>query len=260
MKHVVFLIGCIFVLLLAGQLCAYSVLFRAFHDDLPPSPDARVEDPEEWNANSVTPGNNVFAEEDGRLQQTANECPPSVTKTFLPVVDGANWTDYTVSMDVWWKDDDGVSIIFRYTDEEHYYSFTVGGTDPIYANNYFLGPTNFPETTCFGLGGEKANLLGQGPNGQAVSNAGPFTMMVRVEDSKIECFFGEQISPDEIMAGKTPPKMCEAEDDRFESGGVAIGTSSCPSEFGNIMVLAGEGKAVDANGKLATTWADIRNQ
>ena len=111
MKHVVLVFSCVFVLLFAGQLCADDVLFRAFHENLPPFPDAKVEDPKEWNNNNVSNGANVFDVADGRLQQTSNECALT-TKTLLPVVDGANWTDYTISMDVWWKDDDGVAIIF----------------------------------------------------------------------------------------------------------------------------------------------------
>ncbi|MFQ6044410.1 MAG: Ig-like domain-containing protein, partial [Candidatus Poribacteria bacterium] len=104
-----------------GRALRGGILFRAFTRDRP-IPNASAENANEWNKRNVTPGKNVFQVAGGRLKQTSNGCSES-TKTLFPV-NGSNWTDYTVVVDFWDRDNDSISIIFRYTDPDNYYNFT----------------------------------------------------------------------------------------------------------------------------------------
>ena len=81
--------------------------------------------------------------------------------------------------------------------------------------------------------------------------------MVRATGNKIEVFFGPQIPREDILNGETPPKLAEVTDSKYRRGKVGIYSASCPAEFANILVIGLPG-AADADGKLATTWADIK--
>lgn len=147
MKHFELLISVSVLLsLLAIQVYAVEIVFDAFSGEKP-IPDEKVQDPEEWAKNSVTPNANTFSVANDRLVQTANECAMS-TKTLLPVVDGSNWVNYTVSVDVWYNDDDAVGIIFRYTDEGSFYSFVIAGADENYNNQWYVGDASAGEAVC----------------------------------------------------------------------------------------------------------------
>jgi len=111
------------LLALVGYAHAQDILFQAFTGEKP-IPNAAAEDVDEWNDRNVTKGLNSFKVTDGRLEQTSNDCAAS-TKTLFPVDGAESWTDYSVVVDIWWLDDDGVSIVFRYTDEDNYYIFTI---------------------------------------------------------------------------------------------------------------------------------------
>jgi hypothetical protein len=244
------------VFLLVTNQSNAQVLFRAFHETQPPIPNKSVENADEWNKNVLTKGANVFQVAAGKLVQSGNECA-ATSKTPFPGVDGTNWTDYTVVFDVWWKDDDGLGIIFRYTNDTSYYCFITGGTDGHYSNNWFIGKDIFKEKVCFlDAGGAP---IKKGPTGLNVDNSGPYTMMIQVKGSKIEGFFGKQIPQKDILAGKTPPKMGEVDDNSFKKGAAGIGTSTCPSEFANIQVFGPGGPlAVNVRDKLATFWSTMK--
>ena len=75
---------------------------------------------DKWNANSVSPGKHDFKIEDGWLTQSLDTCD-NATTTLLPV-DSADWTDYTVAVDIRRRGDlgdandakDTVSVTYRY--------------------------------------------------------------------------------------------------------------------------------------------------
>jgi hypothetical protein len=230
-------------------------LFRAFVKGDKPIPNAAVEKADEWNKRTVTKGKNSFLVADGKLKQTANDCVNS-TKTLFPV-DGTNWRDYTVVLDVWDRDNDSFSILFRYTKPDAYYNFTIGAGD--FTNRWFLGDSATRENDCFD---GAASKLGTGPNGLNIDETGKtaYTAMVRVKGSKIEVFFGEQVSKKDILAGKTPPKVGEANDSNHKKGTAGLHFGSNPADLANIYVFGPGGpRAVDVKDKLSTLWGRLKS-
>lgn len=255
MRRGFWLIGA--VLLGVAPLAWGQLLFAAFTGE-DPIPNRSVEDPQKWNDNVVTPGILIFDAADGRLKQTADGCG-ATSKVLFPEVDMTGWSDYTVAFNAWWRDDDGIAIIFRYQGEDRYYSYVAGGADGHYSHSWFLGPAIFKEGVCFlDQGG---NPFDRGPLGLAIDNTGNtgYTMMLRVEGSKMEAYFGELMPLEDILAGKTPPKVGEFEDAEIPDGPAGIGVSTCPSDFANIVVYGPGGPlAVDPQGKLPTAWALLK--
>jgi hypothetical protein len=237
----------------AAQLNA-ELLFRADFENA-----NGVNDPAEWNANNVTLGKHVYEVEDGWLTQTADGCE-NTTKTLFPV-DGDDWTDYTVAVDIRWRGDlgdanDVLSIIFRYTDPNSYYQFSIGASQ--YNYEWWLADTHANEALCFdGPFPPAEAILAQGVHGVAMDEGGKdaYTAVVKVTGDMMEAFFGEQV---DVLAGKMPPKTGEATDGKHEKGTAGIHMSSVPASFDNIIVFAGS-LAVDAQDKLPTVWGVLKS-
>lgn len=212
-------------------------------------------DIEAWER--VSPDALIFSVEDGVVKQTGNEIAHT-TKVLVPV-NGSNWTDYTVAVDRWWRDNDVLGLVFRYTDENAYYSFLVGAGD--WDNNWCLAKTFGPEESDVGLhfedgqSADKVLLIGtlEAPINEAGGVA--YTMAVNVSGDTIEAFFGTQV---DVLAGDMPPSVGEVTDNSFSKGTAGIYIESCPSDFDNFVVLGSAGSAVNPKGKLAATWASIR--
>jgi hypothetical protein len=255
MKRLVFFLGLTVALFYATNQLQAQLLFQAFTAGEKPFPNAAVENPDEWNKRNVTAGKNIFQAADGRLKQISNDCATS-TKTPFPV-NGDNWTDYTIVLDVWDRDNDSFSILFRYTDENNYYNFTVGASD--FGNTWRIGKATARENDCFDGG---APSLATGPNGLIIDESGKtaYTMMVRVKGPKIEVFFGPQVPRKEILAGKTPEKLGEAADDAFKKGTAGLHFGSNPADMANILVFGPGGPlSVEAKGKLSTVWGALKS-
>jgi len=245
MKRFLFLLSLAVALFFATSQLNAQILFHAdFENTSGPN------DPAAWNANNVTKGKNVFDVSGGRLIQTSNDCA-NTTKTLFPV-DGSSWTDYTVAIDIWDKDNDAFSILFRYTDENNYYNFTIGAGD--FGNTWRLGNATARENDCFD---GAAPALAQGDNGLTIDESGgtAYTAVVKVAGNKIEVFFGEQV---DVKAGQLPPKLDEVTDNSHTQGTAGLHFGSNPAELDNIFVL-GPGVAVEPQGKLATAWGRIKS-
>jgi hypothetical protein len=228
-------------------------LFRAFSGDKP-FPDAAVEDAAEWNKRNITPGKNVFETAGGRLKQTSNGCSES-TKTLFPV-NGSNWTDYTVAVDVWDLDNDAFSIVFRYSDPNSYYNFTVGAGD--FGNTWYLCETTAREEDCFGNPPSADKTLATGPNGLTIDETGgtAYTMAVKVAGRKIEVFFGKQV---DVLTGHMPPKLGEANHGTYKKGTVGLHMGSNPAAFANILVLGPGGLPVDIQDRFSVVWGALKS-
>jgi hypothetical protein len=255
MKRYIFHISLAIVLVFATSSSGADILFQAFTGEAP-IPNADAEDGGAWSGNNITAGANNFQVVNDHLKLSDNECAKT-TKTLLPGIDGSNWVNYTVSMDVWYQDDDAIGIIFRYTGEESFYSFVVCGADGNFNDQWYLGNACAGEGVCFFDSPRFGEPLDSGPNNPVLAQNVPYTMMVRVTGPKIEAFFGPQVPRADILNGATPPKLSEVTDSKYSRGRVGIYVASCPAEFANIMVIGGAG-AVDAEDKLTTTWGSIK--
>jgi hypothetical protein len=247
MKSFVFLFSLAVVLVFAASQLNAAPLFKADFENTSGS-----NDPAAWNANNVTAGKNVFVVEGGRLKQTSDGCSET-TKTPFPV-DGANWTDYIVAADVWWYDDDFVSLLFRYTGPDTYYNFTVAASS---SDSWYLGNATAAEGECFGDTGLPS--LTEGPTGVTIDEAGgtAYTMAVMVAGSTIELFFGEQV---DVEAGQMPPKMGEVTDSTYTHGTAGVHCASNATDFDNIVVLGLDATAVKPQDKLAATWGQLKSR
>jgi hypothetical protein len=235
-----------------------GVLFRAFSKDRP-VPDAAVEDEAAWNANAVTAVTD-FAVEGDLLVQSADGCANS-TKVPFPGVDGSNWADYTVAVDMSWRSDiadanDALSILFRYTDENSYYNFTIGASD--FGETWYLCTAVAIEIDCFPNPPDAALTLASGPNGLTIVQdaSGVYTAAVTVTGGKIEVFFGEQV---DVLGGEMPPKVGEVTDSAYKRGTAGLHMGSCPASYSNMVVLGPGGFAVDARGKLPAVWGVLKS-
>jgi hypothetical protein len=237
-----------------------GILFRAFSGKKP-IPNAAVEDPAEWNKRNVTAGITQFAVDSGVMTQTADGCGNS-TKVPFPGVDGSNWTDYTVAADLSWRSDLGdandiLSILFRYTDENSYYNFTIGASD--FGETWYLCKATAIEADCFPNPPDAALTLASGPTGLTIVQdaSGVYTAAVVVAGDKIQVFFGEKV---DVLGGRMPPKLGEVTDSTYMHGTAGLHMGSCPATYGNILVLGpGGSRAVDAQGKLPGTWGTLKS-
>ena len=247
MNRFMFLLSLAVVLIFATSQLSTAALFKADFSNA-----SGVNDPAAWTANNVTAGLNVFAHDaaSGRLEQTIEGCGNS-TKTPFPV-DGSGWADYIVSTDVWFPDNDTISILFRYTDENNYYNFTVGAGD--FNNEWYLGIATANEAECYD--GARPNIA-TGPLGLTIDETGgtAYTLAVIAVGSTIDLFFGEQT---DVEAGQFPPKVGGVTDGTYTSGTAGLHFGSLPCFLDNILVIDALGAAVDSQDKLATTWAELK--
>jgi hypothetical protein len=196
------------------------------------------------------------------LIQSADGCGNS-TKVPFPVVNGFNWADYTVAVDMSWRSDigdanDALSILFRYTDENSYYNFTVGASD--FSEMWYLCKATAREADCFANPPDAAATLASGPTGVTITQdaSGVYTAAVTVTGDRIQVFFGEAV---DVLAGKMPPKLGEVTDRTFARGTVGIHMGSCPASYSNILVLGpGGARPVAAQGKLGTAWGVLKSE
>jgi hypothetical protein len=255
MKRFVFLLSFVVVLFFAGSHLSAQTLFYADFENT-----SGVNDPAAWGANAVSAVTD-FAVADGKMTQSADGCANS-TKVPFPVVDGSNWTDYTVAVDMSWRSDlgdanDALSVLFRYTDENSYYNFTVGASD--FSEMWYLCKATAREADCFANPPDEAATLASGETGVTITQdaTGIYTAVVVVVGSRIQVFFGEEV---DVMAGEMPPKLGEVTDSTFTQGTAGIHMGSCPGTYDNIIVLGPEGGAsVDSPGKLTATWGQLKS-
>ncbi|MFB3040215.1 MAG: hypothetical protein ACE1ZS_00235 [Candidatus Poribacteria bacterium] len=245
MKYFVLLLSMAVVLFFATSQLNAQILFQADFSNT-----SGNNDPAAWNANNVGAGKNVFDVAGGRLLQTTNDCVNS-TKTPFPT-DGSSWTDYAVAVDIWDKDNDAFSILFRYTDANNYYNFTIGGGD--FDNRWRLGDSTAREDDCFDAA---SPALAEGENGLTIDESGAtaYTMVVSVNGDKIQVFFGEQV---DVQSGQLPPLLAEVNDNAHPQGTAGLHFGSNPMDLDNIFVF-GPGVAVEPQGKLATAWGQIKS-
>jgi hypothetical protein len=254
MKRFVLLLAPVAVLFFATTQLDAQILFHADFENT-----SGVNDPAAWSANAVTAVTD-FAVEGGLMVQSADGCANS-TKVPFPGVDGSNWTDYIVAADMSWRSDiadanDALSILFRYTDENSYYNFTIGASD--FGETWYLCTAAAIEIDCFPNPPDAALTLASGPNGLTIVQdaSGVYTAAVLVSGSTIQVFFGEQV---DVLGGEMPPKVGEVTDSTFTHGTAGIHMGSCPASYDNIVVLGPDSAlAVDSQDKLATTWGQLK--
>ena len=244
MKSFLFLLGLGALLFYTvAPVNAQALLFEADFENT-----NGANDPAAWNANSIGAGKNTFVVADGVLKQTMNDCGNS-TKTLFPT-DGSSWTDYAISVDIFDRDNDALSVLFRYTDENNYYNFTIGGGD--FDNTWYLGDATAREDDCFD---GAAPALATGPNGLTIDESGAtgYTMVVSVAGNEIKLFFGEQVD----VPSELPPLLWKGADDAHVQGTAGLHFGSNPADLDNIKVFPA-GVAVEPKGKLATAWGQIK--
>jgi hypothetical protein len=255
MKWFILLLTFTVMLSFAASQSNAQILFHADFED-----NEGANDPGKWNANNVSPGKHVYKIEDGWLTQTADDCSNS-TKTLFPA-DSADWSDYTVAVDIRWRGDIGdandvLSIIFRYTDPNSYYQFSIGASQ--YNLEWWLADTHANEGACFDSPLPPADrTLAQGVHGIAIDEGGKtaYTAVIKVEGDKIEAFFGEQV---DVKAGQMPPKVGEATGDKYQEGTAGLHMASVPASFDNITVFGANGLPVDARYKLSSLWGALKS-
>ena len=253
-KRLLILIGFAVLSLAVGQSNAQILFYADFEDTKGPN------NIDSWER--VTPEALDFSVQDGVLKQLANEVV-NTTKVFPPV-DGSDWTDYTVAVDFWLRDNDILGLVFRYTDEDHYYSFQIGASD--FGNTWHFNITSADDQKDWAEPAwSSQDILLQG---QLVAPLGPlaapldqvggtgYTMAVVLDGNNIKFFFGTQV---DVLAGEMPPEIGEFTDDSFAKGTAGIYIATCPSDFDNFIVLGSAGTAVTPKSKLTTAWGSLKS-
>lgn len=237
-----------------------TVLFEADFDKKA-VPDASVNKPESWTAQSVDKLSK-FSIKDGTLIDESDGCGNS-TLTLLPDPKGSNkdWTHYTVSMDVSWSDNDNLAIIFRYTDPKSFYAFILSASEAL--QKYWLvpGPDGTGTKICLDVAAADKAALATGPHGETIkegANAGgKITAIGGWYTAKVEAF-GETINLYFGPQGK-PKLLKSVKDKKFTKGTVGIWRGSDPGGLDNVSVISPPpGTAVEPKSKLATSWGNIK--
>lgn len=247
-NHLLTIIISVLWLFSLGQSNAQILFHADFEDTKGPN---NIDD---WER--TTPKALQFEVKDGKLLQTANEVV-NTTKTLIPI-DGSRWTDYTVAVDLWTRDNDILGLVFRYTDEDNYYSFQIGGSD--FGNTWHLNSLSADDQKDWANPAwSNQDILLEGNLAAPLDQAGGtgYTMAVTISGAKIEVFFGSQVN---LLDEEMPPKLGEVTDKSFDKGTTGLYIATNPSDFDNFIVLGPAGLAVTLTGKLATTWAHIKRK
>ena len=240
------LVSFVMLVLVVGQSNA-QILFYANFENTQGSNNI-----DDWER--ISPDALDFSVKDGILVQAANEVV-NTTKTLIPVA-SSDWTDYTVAVDIFARDNDVLGLVFRYTDEDNYYSFLLGLSD--FANTWHLNITSADEKKDWAGAWEGQNFILEGALGQQLDQTGAigYTMAVTLSGDNIKVFFGPQI---DVLAGEMPPELGEIADDSFDKGTTGLYIATCPSDFDNFIVFGPDGLAVTPKGKLAAVWGVLRS-
>lgn len=239
---------------------AQTVLFEADFDKKA-VPDASVNKPESWTAQAEDKLPK-FSIKDGALIDEADGCGNS-TRTLLPDPKGSNkdWTNYTVSMDISWSDNDNLAVIFRYTDPKSFYAFIFSASEA--GQKYWLvpGPDGTKTKECLDPAAADKAALATGPHGETIKEGtyaggkitnigGWYTAKVEAFGDTINLYFGPQ--------GK-PKLLKSVKDGKFKKGTVGIWRGSDPGGLDNVSVISPPpGVAVEPKAKLATTWGSLK--
>ena len=215
-------------------------------------PNKKVNDEAEWHAQVQRKGLANWIADKGTLRQTQNDCANSTT-TLLPDPLGTNenWTDYTVEADFTWEDNDDWAIAFRWTSSKSFYFFAISASEEA---QYFLGKSDDgagTDAVCIEFGGKS---LAVGPREGVIDEGGQtvYTMKVSAIGNEINVYFGEKGAVELLDTVK---------DSTYKQGTVGIFNGTVVGTIDNVRVYGKSGPfAVDAQDKLATTWANIKKQ
>jgi len=242
-------------------------------------PDKKFNNASEWNKGAQSPNLvewvNVKHAGSGRLFQTKNTNANTTTTVAPAPADCKNWTDYTVQMTVTYDDDDKWPLVFRYKDSNNYYFFAIeqadsdqgGGPPKAYllkapaADGALNGANVMPVVDMPGLkikqGGGK-----QLPDGDKQVNAPVETeawvIRVEVKGDNIKCYFfpRKDIKRLDDLAPNKP--IIEAKDNSNPKGCVGIRNDTIVGTVDDFAVYGTGGLAVEARGKLATAWGNMK--
>ncbi len=253
-----------FTLFVIAKGEAQIIFFADFEDDSKDAvPNQDVNDVANWkpaNAGQIW-ALAPFANGTQGLKQTVEGCGIS-GNTPLPGVDG--FTNGIIQLEMSWGDNDSWGITFRQSAPDKGYLVVFGGSETpavIVARLDECGATGkcLDEISCEN---NAANTLAQAPHGLQINEANGASYLGRVEvkGDNIKVWYlpvADIGNPNDPDLGDP---LIEVEDATHKSGGVGVWHESqgnCLVD--NVLVMSG-GLAVNANGKLTTTWAGIKEQ
>lgn len=226
-------------------------------------------DPDAWNAGAQTEGLINFIHVNhagsGRLHQTLNTNANTTTVVAPTSADCEDWTDYTVQVTVTYDDNDCWFLVFRYTDADNYYMFSVEqgaaiarlwrapAPDAPDARN---GVPVAPDTPMPGVQIQG----GAATEGNLDEPVGTEEWVVRavVEGNNIKCYFFPREDIESLDDPAPGPPIIDMDDDSNSNGCVGIRNESIVGTIDDFAVYGPSGLAVDAREKLATTWGNTK--
>jgi len=244
---------------------AQVVFFADFEDDSKDAiPNQDVNDVANWDPDNAGQVWAIGAFPNGTdgLKQTVEGCGIS-GNTPLPGVD--DFSDGIIQLEMSWGDDDSWGIVFRQTAVDKGYLVVFGGVETPAVILARLDDGCGLVGQCLSDAGCENNpgkTLAQEPHGLGAvdqGNAVSYFGRIEAQGDTIKIWY---LKLDDIGDPDNPDlgePTIEVQDATHASGAVGVWHESqgnCLVD--NVLVTTAVGFAVDANGKLATTWAGIK--
>jgi len=263
---------------------AQTMLYIDFETQGPSKtfPDKKFNNASEWSKGAQSPNlvewSNVKHAGSGRLFQTRNTNANTTTTVAPAPADCKSWTDYTVQMTVTFDDDDKWPLVFRYTNPDNYYFFAIEQKDSVPAGNaptaYLLkapaadgalnGTNVVPSVDMPGVkisqgGGKELPDVDKAVKDPVETEE--WVIRVVVKGSDIKCYFFKRkdINKLDDLAPNKP--IFEAKDASNSKGCVGLRNDSMIGTIDDFAVYGASGLtglAVDARGRLATSWGLLK--
>ena len=267
MKRILFVLFVIGLALFAiAQGEARVMFFADFEEDSKKAvPDKDVNDVANWKPDNpaqiwaLAP----FANGTQGLKQTTEGCGNS-GNTPLPGV--KNFTNGIIQLEMSWGDNDSWGIIFRKSANDKGYLVVFGGTETPAVILARLDDGCGGVGQCLDQSGcenNPAKTLGQVPHGLQINEANGASYLGRIEaqGDTIKVWYSKLADIKDPRARDLGAPILEVKDATHKSGSVGVWHESqvnCLIDNVTVTDSGFFGLAVEPQGKMATTWGDIK--
>ncbi len=256
-------------LFIVAQGEAQTLFFADFEDNSPVAvPGQAANDPANWvpeNAGmawalDAFPGNGTQG-----LMQTVEGCGNSGNTPLMGV---DNFTDGFMQMEMSWADNDEWGFIFRQSAPDKGYLVAFGASETAAVIVARLDDGCGAPGVCLDgppvCENDPANTLAQVDHGLTIDEVGNGTAYfgrVEVIGNTIKVWYLPLADVADTNASDLGPPLVEIQDNSHVAGSVGVYQGSQGScMIDNVLVAGVQGStAVNAGGKLTTTWARIKN-
>lgn len=230
-------------------------------------PNPKVNDIIEWNKSKRLKGTVLWQEEGkGFMHNEVNGCE-STSFTYFPVVDSKNWSDVIIFADFTWRDNDGWGFGWRMSDDEKGYMVHCGAnSETPFVIVGLMEKGCGKDGQCFDGNCENAGFIEKKgyKGGFTVDETGKtwYRIMLHHIGDSLKVWF-DKVEEYKGMGNDFVPKFApyiDIKEGTHKKGRAGIWSETIAGDVDNVTVYGGAGLAVNAKGKIATSWGEIKGR